>query len=255
MNVKGRQISISTREPEAFNLATVVADPRALKTTDVQSACDNLVIQCTAKNLPRDVTSLVKFIFTGYFPLAHRTGLYNRQINLWESLSRVVSAKVEVVRTGILLKVVRLPVYDIHFYNHSGQLVFIARLVKRHNRQDFDRRCVNYLTTFVKKVNKAKASSSSLCGAFFCVPDPVDASVLKKFGSITGANDPGAKFESRLPPPADIPLNMLGMDYDRSLGDSGIMRVDNAKQNEKEPLERGYLAVRLVLPELPDRKR
>ncbi len=255
MNVKGRQISITTREPEAFNLASVVADPRSLKTLDVESACDNLVIQCTAKNLPRDVTSLVKFIFTGYFPLAHRTGLYNRQRNLWESLSRVASARVEVVRAGILLKVVRLPVYDIHFYSHSGQPLFMARLVKRQNRQDFDRRCSGYLNSFVKKVSKTKASSASLCGAFFCVPDPVDQSVVKKFGSITGANDPASKFDSRLPPPVDIPFNMLAMDYDRSLGDSGIMRVDKGKSDESEPAERGYLALRLVLPELPERKR
>src|SRR5690606_19423482 len=154
------------------------------------------------------VLSLVSFIFNGYFPQAYRSGLYNQQKSLWESIASIASARVDVVRGGILIKLVKQPAYDIELYSQNGELLVLARLIKRQRRQDFEGRSIGYLNSFVKKLNKVKVASPSLRGSFICVPAPAPQGLIDKAAAITGASDPVRRFESRLPSPTDIPLNL-----------------------------------------------
>ena len=226
-----RKLVIKCRETDAYNLSTVVGDPRAARPLDVKAACNNLAIECDGKRPPRDVMSLIGFVITGYFDFAHRTGLYNRQKELWDSIARISFAKIEVVKAGLIIPV-KMPVFDIEFSNAQNETIILARLVKRQKRKDFDGRCLRYLKSFVAKVNKRKAKQASLTGAFFCVPSPVPQIVLERMFAMTGGkDDPINRYESRLPPYGAI-MNIVDMVYPDGM-------VSGSFDREGEPLPAG----------------
>ncbi|MBX3074317.1 hypothetical protein KF728_28220 [Candidatus Obscuribacterales bacterium] len=209
--LSSRHIQIKCLESDAFGLFSVVANPRSVTPYDVKRAGENVGLEFDGKKPARDVVSLVNYVLSGYFEMAHRTGLYNRQRELWESISRLTSCKVEVVRQGFLVPI-RIPVFDIVFYNSQNSPLVIARLVKPQKRKDFDKRASRYLSSFITKVNKLQTKKGTLTGAIICVPSPAPAAVIQKIQQKVGANDPVNRFDSRLPQ-SGISLNLAAMDY------------------------------------------
>lgn len=267
-----RKLLIKCLDSEAYSLHSVVSDPRAVKPYDVQAACNNIILSTEGKKPSLDVASLVSFIFGGYFQLAHRTGLYNRQRKLWDSLARITAAKVQVARQGVIVPV-KLPVIDLEFYNGQNDLLIMARLVKAQRRKDFEKRAHGYFKTFVKKVTNTQAKKQTLQGAFICFPSPAPVAVIHTMGKLIGSNDPVSRYESRLPLPADISLNILEMTYPGSggtVGDSRSQVQDEeengaglTESNNEEPLstqlrmfypEDRLYNVDLAFPKFPDKR-
>ncbi len=207
-----RNLQIKCLDNEAFNLHSVVCDPRSARPYDVKAACSNITISTEGKKPPLDVMSLAAYVLSGYFEYAHKSGLYNRQKDLWESLARLTSCNIEVVRSDGLVPI-KLPAVDLHFLSHQGDLLLMARLVKPHKRLQSDRRSLSFLKSFISRLSKTKVKKRTLSGAFICYPEPIAKSVIQKMEAIAGKNDPVAKFESRLPMPAEITLNVLEMSY------------------------------------------
>jgi hypothetical protein len=209
--LSSRHIQIKCLETDAFGLFSVVANPRSVTPYDVKRASENIGLEFSGKKPARDVVSLVNYVLSGYFEMAHRTGLYNRQKELWESISRLTSCKVEVVRQGFLVPI-RIPVFDIVFFNTQNHPIVIARLVKPQKRKDFDKRAMRYLSSFITRVNKLQARHGTLTGSIFCVPSPAPDAVIHKIQQKVGANDPVNRFDSRLPQ-TGVTLNLAAMDY------------------------------------------
>lgn len=248
--LSSRHIQIKCLETDAFGLFSVVANPRSVTPYDVKRAGENIGLEFTGKKPARDVVSLVNYVLSGYFEMAHRTGLYNRQKELWESISRLTSCKVEVVRQGLLVPI-RIPVFDIVFYNNQNNPLVIARLVKPQKRKDFDKRATRYLTSFITKVNKLQSRKQTLTGAIICVPSPAPAAVIQKIQQKVGANDPVNRFDSRLPQ-SGVSLNLAAMDYGGVGVESGQYAPlgdlrNNTSSDESDPISAKNL--RLIYPE------
>lgn len=245
-----RNIRINCLETDAFGLYSVVANPRSVTPYDVQAAGKNIGLQFDGKKPAKDVVSLVNYVLTGYFELAHRTGLYNRQKELWESIARLTSCRPEVVRQGIFVPI-RLPVVDIVFYNSQNNPIVIVRLVKPQKRKDFDKRAARYLTSFIQKIGKLQNRKGTLTGAMFCVPSPVPETVIKKIQNKVGANDPTNRFDSRLPAPANISFDVLEMSYGNVGVESGQYAAAETANASRDDSESSKLATepRLIYPE------
>lgn len=252
MSKARRKLVIKNRNPDAFSLYSVVSNPRDVTPFDLEAACNNVSIESDGDKPPApDVISLVNYLLTDYFQLAHRTGLYNRQKELWESIARINKIEVGLLKTG-MLNMQSLPVYEIDCYASGQQPAILARLVKPQKRSDFDRRCLDYLNSFVKRITKIQSSKGTLKGCFICFPEPISPVVLSKAQDIAGGNDPVNKFEARLAEPVNIPLNVLAMDY-KPAADN--VSTSSADESVVDRLERKTIySVRLAHPQLKDRR-
>lgn len=227
-----RKLRIKCLENDAFGLYSVVANPRDVSPQDVKTATQNTALEFEGKKPARDIVSLVNYVLSGYFEYAHRTGLYNRQRELWESIARTTSCKVEIVRQGVLIPI-KLPVLDLYFYNSQNVPLILVRLVKPQRRKDFDKRCERYLSSFIQKVTKFQTRKGTLTGAMICFPDPVGANVIAKVQNKLGANDPANRFDSRLPP-TNIPFDVVAMDFGDAQADSLAAETNGADATTSE---------------------
>lgn len=95
------------------------------------------------------------------------------------------------------------PVEEVFLLDSLGRPLILAWLVQDGGEVN------SIFNMLIKKVNKMKLQESPLCGVFLALPDPVDETILEKTRKFLGADDPVARYESRLPEPALIPLNLL----------------------------------------------
>ncbi len=207
-----RKLHIKCVSEEAFGLYSVVANPRSVTPYDVKAASQNIALAYEGKKPGVDIIALVNFVLSGYFVQAHGSGLYNRQRELWDAIARVETCQMRIVKQGVFVPV-KLPVVDIDFLNGHNQPLIVARLVKPQNRRDFDKRAIRYLQSFIARINKLQNKKGSLTGAFICIPQPVSPSLLTKVQTKVGTSEPANRFDSRLPLPANIPFNVLEMNY------------------------------------------
>lgn len=200
---------ISTINPELFSIHAVARSPRSMSPHDLISASKNVKREYFDPQISGEARAFIRFLFEDYFVNAHGSGLYNRQLNMWESIAKIADGKVEPISSGWFFQKKTYPVDQITFYDGLQRVVLIAWVVKERQSEDFLKELLTYLTLLLKMVNKMKLQESVLTGVFFCFPAPTEAAFVEKVEKLVGANDPVAKYESRLPEPANIPLNLV----------------------------------------------
>ncbi|MBX9668032.1 MAG: hypothetical protein K2X93_10455 [Candidatus Obscuribacterales bacterium] len=242
-----RKLHIKCVSDEAFGLYSVVANPRSVTPYDVKAASQNIALEYEGKKPSVDIVSLVNFVLAGFFAQAHRSGLYNRQRELWDAIARVSTCQMRIVKQGVFVPI-KLPVVDIDFLNSHNEPIILARLVKPQNRRDLDKRSIRYLQSFFTRINRKQNKKGSLTGAFICIPQPVSLALLTKVQSKVGASDPANRFDSRLPLPANIPFNVLEMDY--SLGDDTDTTEETTTVSRLIYPESELFSIKMVHPDL-----
>jgi len=211
------KFSISTLHKDAFNLHSVVTSPRSVSPADLESACANVNIDWLDDYLPPHAAVFLEFLFRTFFRQAHRTGLYNRQKELWEAIARVDHGHLDRVLSGWIFASKEEPMSDLVLLDRNERPLIIARLVDPEREGELDERtCVQHLNTFLKKVSKLQMTRGTLAGCFVCFPGTRRDEVLKKIEEIVGADDPIGKYEAQLPPPSSIPIDFLAYNEDFS---------------------------------------
>ncbi|MBZ0186354.1 MAG: hypothetical protein K8F91_08915, partial [Candidatus Obscuribacterales bacterium] len=182
------RFSISSLEPDAFSLHSVVAGPRSASPTDLKNASANVKIESLDDYLPSHCASFLDYLFKTFFPLAHRTGLYNRQEKLWESIARVDHGQVEAVSSGWLFNVKKEPACDLILFDRSDRPLILARLIDPEFFAILDEKVAgNFLTSFLKRVTHLKTTRGSLTGSFFCLSEPLKDLILKRIEQLVEA--------------------------------------------------------------------
>lgn len=217
---------------EGITPDAIVRTPRVYKPQDLRIASQNTNIICSTSDPAASVVSVVHFILTDFFVLAHRTGLYNRQKVLWESLSKISSAAVNQLKAGFLRRQA-LPVYDLSFQDHRGRTFIAAHIID----QSLPSGLLSpekLLREFLKRAER----HHGLSGLFICFPEPFPRGVVEKVRKMTGADDPVGRYESLLPEPLAAPLNLIEL-------------ATSAAERRMD----GVAPVRLVHPDLTAGKR
>lgn len=207
-------ILIKNADPEAFNLSTVTQSPRSSTAIDVRSACANLVFDleagpgdtAAASYLPL-VEDFVKYLFTEYFARVHQTGLYNRQMRLWESFSKVLKVDFKQQEGGFLFKSPK-PAVSLSFRS-SGLVVALALILL----DDAAVRGDNALYLVQDMLNRAaklqgQQGNGSLGGVFITSAQKEDK-VYNYLVKATGGEDPVARYDCYMPGPYYVHVNML----------------------------------------------
>jgi hypothetical protein len=192
---------VRIRIPEAFTLDSIVRSPRTFKPKDVQSACQNNELAVTHGAPPPEVVSLATYVMTDFFAMSHATGLYNRQIGLWESLSKVNSVHVNQLSTGVFHKSA-LSIFDFSFLDYKGKPLVSACLVTKVPEK---KKSVAVLKDFI-----SRCSGKNVAGVLFCFAAPVPEDVVDHVRRATHADEPVGKYESIMPG-LNKPFDLLEM--------------------------------------------
>jgi hypothetical protein len=213
---------------EAFTHDLVIRQPRIFKPQDVLIASSNISITANSGNLPQAIFNLAKYIISDYFYFAHRTGLYNRQRMLWESLAKISSIEIFQVEEG-LFKKKAVPIFDLLFCDYKKKALIMATLVEKDIEAINGQNLLSCIMNFLIRVrNQGKVN-----GLFAAFPHPFPSDVYNYVLKATNGADPVAHFEAFLPN-IGAPLNLLSM-------------TDQLYVGESEP-------VSLVYPDLSKRK-
>lgn len=126
-----------------------------------EAACD-LPFEPSDNKIPNLVLAAIKFVMTGYFSDAHQSGLYNRQLRLWETISKIAVVEVQPVTKGFFQKVT-LPVYELVFKTVNGKVPIVALVIEPSATASH----LELLKDFLAKVAKIQAQSGNqVKGAF-----------------------------------------------------------------------------------------
>ncbi len=210
--VNSSTIVIKNATIEAFNLGSVTQSPRTVTALDLEAACANLLFEPSGK-VPDMVLAAVKFVLTDYFTQAHQSGLYNRQIKLWEALSKIAVVDVKQLSRGMFQKVT-MPVYELNFKTSTGQTLVCALVVEplfsKTVENENNHAQLDLFKDFLGRVAKLQARhGDQVRGAFVFFDSPFPPAVLTHVEKATGAADPVAKFDSILPAPYNTHINLI----------------------------------------------
>lgn len=224
-------LRISLRNIEDFSPDGIVKSPRTFRPQDVQNACRNVAL-AAEKEVPPTVMALAHYVAIDFFALAHATGLYNRQIKLWEGLSKTQSIETQQMSKGLFSKE-KLPEFDILFLDHKKRNIAAAHFAApSESGGNFD--YMKATREFLKRVS----AYTGVTGIFLCFPSPFPEKVLDFVRKETNANDSIARYES-LVPKLGIPINLLEMDH------SPVFHPGEQTQTQK---------IRLIHPDLGKKK-
>ncbi|MCA0313674.1 MAG: hypothetical protein LCH63_07505 [Candidatus Melainabacteria bacterium] len=125
-------VLIKVADPERFHLGSVVQNPRSVTTLDVEAACSNLSLSvasgkgCENAEYMQLASDFIAFILHGYFLTMHQTGLFNRQITLFEALARIDTVEVKQMEKGLFSRSL-LPALELNF--KAGRAILARGLV------------------------------------------------------------------------------------------------------------------------------
>lgn len=194
---------VSVINEDGISLNSIVRSPRLYKPADLLAACSNTEIVCTSGEPGLPVRSLVGYLLNEFFVYLHRTGLYNRQKNMWESISRVVGVNVYQRKRGIFKKQM-LPMYDLHLVDYRQRPLIATHLVEP-GMEMTDKQLSGSLNAFLGRCQR----QTGLVGVIFAAPGPFPEALLDKISKLTGGDDPVARYESILQSPPAVPLDLL----------------------------------------------
>jgi hypothetical protein len=225
---------VRIRISEAFTLDSIVRSPRTFKPKDVQSACQNNDIVAKSSDSPASVVAFATYVMTDFFALMHATGLYNRQRQLWESLSKVTQIQVSQRMTGIFRRR-RLPIYDFAFRDYKAKTLVVGCLIDGLVEK-------NKPLDIVKQfIGRARGQSGAV-GILACLMGPVPKDVVSYVRELTKTENPVSYYE------AVLPGTMAALDLVEMV--RPVARPAIEEQDSQEPAN----VFRLLHPELKKTK-
>lgn len=198
-------LQISIRNIEDFSPGAIIRSPRTFRPMDVQNACANLNLEAS-KGTPEKVLTVANYILSEYFALSHSSGLYNRQIKLWEAITRTSKIDVFQASKGFFFSSEKQSDFDLMFIDHKNRPIILAHFLLPEAAGDkFD-----YLNSYREFIKRA-SQYQGLHGLFLCYPSPFPAKLLEHIKKETNARDAIARYESLLPK-LGISINLIEVD-------------------------------------------
>lgn len=195
------KLAVKSVDETAFSLHSVTSRPRQCTPTDLQLANENLKLEPLTNDPPERALALVRYVLTDFFTQLHRSGLYNRQMALWEALARVVEVHIERLNQGFIAKI-ELPIWEIRFVDAQGKKPIVARfldetapnLVDANNPKD----ALRFLQDSIRRAEKLKVENPQFAGLILCCCAPVPKIIVENILKLTG-DDAISRYQSILP--------------------------------------------------------
>lgn len=209
------KLKIKCADPSEITLNSVITSPRTSNPLNLAAACRNTSVETDEPETPIVVRACVQYLIIEFFALAHRTGLYNRQKLLWESLGRVTDVEVFRQQQGLFQKT-NLPVFDLHFNDGKGRMALLGCLLEDPTYIDDERKQKDFLKALLQRAEKLKSSKGLSGGIVLFCPSPFPNNVLSEVLKQTNGKDPIARYESMLPEPVSLAIDLIEYSYEES---------------------------------------
>lgn len=208
-------IQIKVRNPAAYTLNHVVAEARSCAPQDLNLACANVDLSETTGKVVAEVSEFVNFVVTDFFSLLHRSGLYNRQKALWESIGRATKVSIYPVTQGLFRKE-DLPIFDVHFEDPSASTTVFALVVQSHAKWKDEKYVIGTFKELLHRAGQLDRKRPSLRAILIVAPKPFSKALLTQVEKMIGGQDPLARYESVLPAPLNVHIDLIeyGSDLD-----------------------------------------
>lgn len=262
MNSKNKPtVLIKNKDVEAFNIGSVTSNPRGCTALDLKSATENLDF-CVEGEVSDLVLATVRYLFIDYFSQAHQIGLYNRQLKLWESFSKIEKVQINRLSKGFFTKV-DLPVYVLSFLAANGQVLALTLILCPDfagagavDVREKDRLEIDYVRDFIQRATKVQTNQGgSLRGLFIALPGPSEK-VYSMLVKATGGDDPVAKYDCMLGSPLNCHVNLIT--YQSELEDGSESQENSTQESEGDSaltLPETMTSVRTFTLSYPDMRR
>ncbi|PWU02652.1 MAG: hypothetical protein C5B53_01410 [Candidatus Melainabacteria bacterium] len=202
------RIFVKPTQAGAFNLAKVLNAPRHASPVDVKAACTSFELVGETEDIPEDIEAFASFVMTDFFALAHRTGLYNRQRALWDAVGRINEILMTRPLRGLFIKV-NQPFVDLRFVDLRGNTLIFGSIMDRETNQSAPANISRFVNKALERAGRIHKRQGYLFGVFLALPEEIPEAVQATIDRMTQADDPVARYESKLPPPISAPLNLL----------------------------------------------
>ena len=203
------RMAIKTAYNSSFTITSVLSAPRQCRPVDVKAALSGIELVYLTAQIPNDLAAVVSFIIVDFFTLAHSTGLYNRQKMLWESIGRVVQVDMSRPQIGLFFKRTSAPWVDLYFRDGKGNVLLFASLTDpQPNIADKKQ----FIKGVISRAEEIQKRQGFLHGIFLAMDSPIPELVSEMVERMTNASDPVGKYESLLPAPLQIPMNILAVE-------------------------------------------
>jgi hypothetical protein len=224
------RILVRTAEAGAFSLTKVLNAPRLSTPVDLKAACASFEFVPQSEDVPNELTAFGSFVLTDFFALAHRTGLYNRQRNLWDSVGRINEILCTRPQTGLFIKV-NQPFVDLNWVDNRGNTLIFGSLLDKDLSTSSSNNISRFVNKAIERAGRVQKRQGYLFGVFLALQEDIPVSVQAMIDRLTQAEDMVARYESRLPPPLSVPLNVLRLELDQR--DNGAAKLRLAHPNLK----------------------
>jgi hypothetical protein len=229
------KLSISSNDEIGFTLHSVVMEPRHCTPLDLAAAAKNLRVDFHGENEDEIAIiskKVVNYLLTDFFVQAHRTGLYNRQLKLWEALASVSEVKIAQLQQGIFKKI-ELPIWDLSMLDSKGRTKLLVRLVFDGPNSEFDlsneKGCKALIASTVQRAERLKLEHPLFSGVFLFCPKPAAEYVRSCISTVTVVDDPVGKYESKLVSLPDVSLDLF--EYDNGGDELRLLHPSLSKMN------------------------
>ena len=203
-------IEIKVRNTAAYTLNNVVATARSCSPQDLKIAAANVELKSESAEVPGEITDFVNFVVTDLFTLLHRSGLYNRQRALWESIARAVKVTVHPVTQGFFRKEA-LPMYDVHFEDASGGTTLLAFVVQNHAQWREPKYATAYFKELLHRAQQLDKKRPVMKGIMVIAPKPFSDELFKHVEKMLGGPsiDPVSRYESVIQSPITVHIDLI----------------------------------------------
>jgi len=194
------KLAVKNASESAFSLHSVTGKPRQCTPIDLHLASENLRLEPLTEEPPEEVLQLAYYLLTDFFGLLHRSGLYNRQMPLWEALARIAEIHIERLTEGFIAKI-ELPIWELRMLDIHGRKLVLVRflddsatdLVDSQNSKD----ALRFLKNAIKTAAKLKSENPGFAGLILGCAWPMPEIIIENVLRLTG-NDPVARYQSVL---------------------------------------------------------
>jgi hypothetical protein len=232
------KLSISNNDEIGFTLHKVVMEPRQCTPLDLAAAAKNVRIDFHGENEDEIAIlskKMVNYLLTDFFVLAHRTGLYNRQLKLWEALAGISEVKIAQLQQGFFKKI-DLPIWDLLMLDSKGRTKLLVRMVFDIPNAEFDlnneKGCKALLASTVQRAERLRIENPSFNGVFLFCPKPAGEYVRSYISMITVVDDPVGKYEAKIVSLPDVSLNLF--EYESAGDELKMLHPSLQKMNSSE---------------------
>ena len=200
------KFKIALNNPLGLTCEKITQTPRIFNTAQIKDATENILfIDPEEKILPELLLNVIEYLLKNFFLYMHQTGLYNRQLKLWQTMANITQITIYKLQEGIFTKK-DLDLYLIDLFV-DPKISSIKVIIDQNIHSSYKE--------FKKYLSRALSENTinRLKGIFYFLDIIPDNDFISKLIVATQATDPISKYESVLSDIKDVRLNVINFKY------------------------------------------